>query len=108
MRWNAPADAAVEISATLIILALWLWNLRTSERERSRIALTVVLTMVASFLAGLFVRIAVGSYRAVQESGFFGLGLLAATTLLIYGLRARGLFSVQGEGIEGAAPVTGS
>ena len=108
MRWDAPADAAVEIGATLIILAVWLWNLRTSERESSRMALTVVLTMVASILAGLLVRIAVGSYRAVQESGFFGLGLIAVTALLIYGLVARGLFSPQGETIDAPASAGGN
>ncbi len=104
MRWDAPADAAVEIGATLIILALWLWNFRTSEPGSSRMALTVVLSMIASFLAGVLVRIAADSYRAVQESGFFGLGLIAATALLIYGMLARGLFSAQGA----PAAVTGN
>ena len=108
MRWDAPADAAVEIGATLIILALWLWNLRTSEAGSSRMVLTVILSMIASFLAGLLVRIAAGSYRAVQESGFFGLGLIAATALLIYGLLARGLFSPQSERENAPASVGGN
>jgi hypothetical protein len=108
MRWDAPADAAVEIGATLIILTLWLWNSRTSERGSSRMALPVVLTMVASFLAGVLVRTAVGSYRAVQESGFFGLGLIAATALLIYGMLARGLFSPLDERDSHAASAGGN
>jgi len=43
-------------------------------------------------------------HPAVQESGFFGLGLIAATALLIYGMLARGLFSAQGA----PAAVTGN
>ncbi len=105
MRWDSPADAAVQLGATLVILALWLWNLRSSEPGSSRMALTVALSMIASFLAGVLVRLAAGSYRAVQESGFFGLGLIAATALLIYGMLARGLFSPQGERHTSAASV---
>lgn len=108
MRWDAPADAAVEICATVIILALWLWNLRVSESGSSRMALTLVSTMTASFVAGVLVRIAAGSYRTVQESGFFGLGLIAATALLMYGTLARGLFSRQDERIDAPASAGGS
>ena len=106
MRWDAPADAAVEISATLIILALWLWNFWASEPRTSRMALIVISTMTISFVAGVLVRLVAGSYRTVQESGFFGLGLLAASALLIYGSLAYGLFSTQAEG-TGAAVSAG-
>lgn len=107
MRWDAPADAAAEIGATVIIFALWLWNLRVSESGSSRMALTVVSSLTVSFVAGVTVRIAAGSYRTVQESGFFGLGSIAATALLAYGMLARGLFSQQDEKI-GAPASAGS
>jgi len=108
MLWDAPADAAVQLGATLIILALWLWNFRRSEAGSSRMALAVVSSMIVSFLAGVLVRIAAGSYRAVQESGFFGLGLIVATALLIYGMLARGLFSPQVERIRAPASAGGN
>ena len=107
MRWDAPADAAVQIGATLIIFALWLWNLRASESGRKQMALTVVTSMSAAFVAGVLVRIAAGSYRTVQESGFFGLGLIAATALLAYGMLAPGLFSPQDERIGAPASAGG-
>ena len=97
MRWDAPADAAIEISATLIIFVMWLSNLRVAEARSSRMALSVVSSMTASFVAGVVVRIVAGSYRTVQESGFFGLGLIAATMLLVYGMIAGTLFSPQSE-----------
>jgi len=88
MHWDAPTEPAIELAGTLIILGLWVWNSRSSQAAR-----ITVLCMFASLFAGVLVRIAAGNYRAVQESGFFGLGLIAATALLIYGTLARGLFS---------------
>jgi hypothetical protein len=76
----------------LVILGLWLWNSRAPGSRTSRMALLVILCMIVPFLAGVLVRIALGSYRAVQESGFIGAGRIAATALLIYGTLARGLF----------------
>ncbi len=70
--------------------------------------LIVVSSTIASFLAGVLVRITVGSYRGVQESGFFGLGLIATTALLVYGMLARGLFPPQGETEGPAASVGGN
>jgi hypothetical protein len=103
IRWDAPTDAAIEVAGTLIILGLRVWNSRGS-----RIARITVWCMLVSLLAGVLVRIAAGNYSAVQESGFFGSGLIAATALLIFGMLARGLFSPQGERIDGTAPATGS
>lgn len=106
MRWGVGADVPIEVAGLLFIVGVWLWNFRTSDKARA--ALAVVLCLVASFLAGVFVRLVAGNYRAVQESGFFGFGLVAASALLIYARRARGLFfSPQsdsvGDALRGAA-----
>lgn len=84
MHWEAPADVAIELSGTLIILGLWLWNARGSAIPR-----ITVISMVVSLAAGVLVRVIAGNYRVVQESGFFGLGLFAGTAILMYGM-ARG------------------
>jgi hypothetical protein len=101
--WQFPGAVVTEFTVMLIILGLWLWNSRVEGLESSRMALTVVFFIVAPFLAGVFVRIALGSYRAVQESGFIGAGRIAATGLLVYGMLARGLFSPRSERI--GAPI---
>lgn len=90
MRWDFGADAAIEVAGVLVILGVWLWNVRASNK--SRMASLVAVCLVLSFLTGVLARIAAGSYRGLQESGFFGLGLIAATALLVYGVR-HGLFS---------------
>ena len=99
MRWGFSADVAIEVVGMLVILGPWLWNFR--EWNKSRTALALVLCLAASFLAGVFVRVAGGSYRTVQESGFFGLGLIAASVLLFYGARKCGPFSPEGERVSG-------
>src|SRR5262249_12582401 len=85
----------VQLAGMLIILGVWVWNSRAWGSESSRMALLVVLCMIAAFLAGVLVRIALGSYRAVQESGFIGAGRIAAVAVLTYGMLRRGLFSPQ-------------
>ncbi len=108
MRWNSVADVAVQVAGILIILGLWLWNSRGPRSEKSRMALVVIVCIIAPFVAGVLVRIALGPYRAVQESGFFGLGLIAMTALLGYGMLAHGLFSSEGERDSTAASATES
>lgn len=106
--WQYPGDVLVQLAVMLVVLGLWLWNSRVPGSENSRMALIVILCMIAPFLAGVLVRIALGSYRAVQESGFIGIGRIAATALLIYGMLARELFSSHGERDRAAASVGGN
>jgi hypothetical protein len=69
-----------------ILLAFWLWR---AGQDRSRVAVLIVVCMVAPFVAGVLVRLAVGSYLAVQQSGFIGVGRFAAVAVLAL---ARGVF----------------
>jgi len=92
-----PGDVLVQLAGMLIILGVWVWNSRAWGSESSRMALVVVLCIIAAFLAGVLVRIALGSYRAVQESGFIGAGRIAAIAVLTYGMLRRGLFSPQAQ-----------
>lgn len=94
----SSGHAVVQIGAMSIILVLWLWNARRSSVAQLSLPLAVVFWMIAPFVAGVFVRIALGSYRGVQEVGFVGAGRLVATGLLVYGMRVRGLFSCHQEG----------
>lgn len=88
----APGVVAVQIGALSSILALWLWNARGVHAADARLALTVVCWMLGAFLAGMIVRLAVGSYRGVQEVGFIGVGRLLATGLLVHGALVHAVF----------------
>jgi len=98
--WQFPRSVVTEFTIMLVILGLWLWNSRAPGSWNSHVALLVILCMIVPFLAGVLVRVALGSYRAVQESGFIGVGRIGATALLIYGMLARGLLSPQGERMD--------
>ena len=79
--------SSVELTTMTILLAFWLWR---AWQDRSRIAVLIVVCMVAPFVAGILVRLAVGSYLAVQQSGFIGVGRFAAVAVLAL---ARGVFA---------------
>jgi hypothetical protein len=79
--------SSVELTTMTILLAFWLWR---AWQDRSRIAVLIVVCMVAPFVAGVLVRLAVGSYLAVQQSGFIGVGRFAAVAVLALG---RGVFA---------------
>jgi hypothetical protein len=85
----AGTDAPVELLSMTILFAFWLWN---TWRDRSATAMLVVACMVAPFVAGVLIRVGVGSYLAVQQSGFIGVGRFAAVTVLAYAFSAQNVF----------------
>lgn len=88
----SPEHAIVQIGAMSVILGLWVWNTRQADAGSLHLLLIVVFFMLAPFLAGVMVRLAVGSYRGVQEMGFIGAGRFLAVGMLVYGMCVRGLF----------------
>src|SRR5712692_2946905 len=90
---SPEATVLIQIVAMSIILGLWLWNAVSPNRIGSQLALLVIFCLIAPFVAGVLVRVAAGSYAGVQRSGFIGIGRLATTGLLAYGMVARGAFS---------------
>ena len=82
------ATVIVQIGAMTFILGMWVWNIRAPNRGGPELPLMVIFCFIAPFVAGLLVRVAAGSYAGVQRSGFIGVGRLASTGLLAYGLSA--------------------
>jgi hypothetical protein len=85
----AGTDAPVELLSMTILFTCWLWN---AWRRSLNDATLVVACMVAPFVAGVLVRMAVGSYLAVQQSGFIGVGRFAAVAVLVYGFGVQKVF----------------
>jgi hypothetical protein len=77
----------VDLGIFLLLSALWIVHAGSAA---ARLEPALVLGAIAiSFAAGAGTRIALGSYRAMQESGLIGGCRLAAVALLLYGFRSR-------------------
>lgn len=79
----------LELVGTAILVALWVRNALIRADER-RLASAVVICAVAFFAAGTLTRLVVGSYRAVQASGFIGVGRLIASAIVVAAARGVG------------------
>jgi len=90
---NPEAAVTLQLCAMAVVLALWLRNALGADPVDRRRALMVVACLVAPFVAAILVRVAAGSYAGVQRSGLIGVGRLAATGVLAYGMATRRAFS---------------